>query len=933
MKLHRKQGVGSFIRYAFEGGNFFKNQALHYLCRPDCAKLCSLKQFVEEFEVKYVTRASLRDGVIPFLSDTGYFQHPSRHETVQGGKTVVECRQGVMEREVPVLIKISQWTFPDTAAFRANILTCDEKEFNAVMEEYAEIVLTLLLPHRHCRDLQMDSEGRFPYLRKFRDVYETEMLDEVFGKEPVVFSDSNIRFLQNIQNARSNSLRYKVNTDDLASDTRPFTPADCQMNLHLDSDEEQESDDEEGGSYEEFMQSMDFEVAPLANDNDPNFLSHVLQGFKFDGIRNEGTKGSGYVDEHGIHAVKMYADSCPEFLHYMDNDTSDTPHSETKPRYWKHRKKYTANALVQIILRRSEKKLHKNVFDGKDIEVSDANGTVSSIREWGAQAFANDKKQRRAFEIIVSAFLLTFFTEAKEDDDSTVPGDLTKLRRVKLALLQLRGDKKKAQLICLLYGPGGSGKSTVINAVIAYAKCFCVLIGHRFTARTIIVTAMSGVAATLLHGETTHSVFGLNRSRITDAEIEHFADARLVIIDEISFASKRDFEKLYSKCRQLMVNHYEDYGGLNLVLAGDYSQLEPVKQKPIYKEELVPEFHSCINCFIELDGHWRFREDPQWGDIMLRFREGCPTYDDIHKINTECHVDNKKPPPGVQIATHTNKNRDAVNACMFEQFCQVNKPTNGQVLKQAAMIFMDDLAMKNSVGVKIPLTSNAVKKFFYENCSESKCDVGEKGRVDPVLRVYVGCPMMLTENKDVPNGQANGSRIRLKSVRMKFGEQPFKLRLACGTIVFGMYASQVMRLEMEHESPDILPSTFFVESQDFTFTCKLTVSGEEMTTSMKGIQFPVISNTCTTGHKLQGCTCSDLVVNEWHYGCNWAYVVLSRVKMMKGLFIRELLSYKLQKYEKPKEMKDMLDYFRSKCYFNILTDEDYERIIASSENI
>ena len=93
----------------------------------------------------------------------------------------------------------------------------------------------------------------------------------------------------------------KSKPDDLASDTRPFTPADCQMNLHLDSNEEQVSDDK-GGSYEDFMQSMDFEVAPLANDNDPNFLSHVLQGFKFDGIRNEGTKGSGYVDENGIKA-------------------------------------------------------------------------------------------------------------------------------------------------------------------------------------------------------------------------------------------------------------------------------------------------------------------------------------------------------------------------------------------------------------------------------------------------------------------------------------------------------------------------------------------------------------------------------------------------------------------------------------------------------
>jgi cytidylate kinase len=111
--------------------------------------------------------------------------------------------------------------------------------------------------------------------------------------------------------------------------------------------------------------------------------------------------------------------------------------------------------------------------------------------------------------------------------------------------LKLRGDKKNAQLICLLHGPGGSGKSTVINMVQAYAKSFCESMGHPYTTRTIIITAMSGVAATLLHGETTHSVIGLNREKITEDEIDAFSDARLLIIDEISFASRQNFVKMY----------------------------------------------------------------------------------------------------------------------------------------------------------------------------------------------------------------------------------------------------------------------------------------------------------------------------------------------------------------------------------------------------
>ena len=57
---------------------------------------------------------------------------------------------------------------------------------------------------------------------------------------------------------------------------------------------------------------------------------------------------------------------------------------------------------------------------------------------------------------------------------------------------------------------------------------------------------------------------------------------------------------------------------------------------------------------------------------------------------------------------------------------------------------------------------------------------------------------------------------------------------------------------------------------------------------IKGIimtQFGAINNLATTGHKLQGVSLDNLVVNSWNDGCpNWVvYVVLSRVRMLAGL--------------------------------------------------
>ena len=113
-----------------------------------------------------------------------------------------------------------------------------------------------------------------------------------------------------------------------------------------------------------------------------------------------------------------------------------------------------------------------------------------------------------------------------------------------------------------------------------------------------------------------------------------------------------------------------------MVFAGDYSQMEPVKQESIYNGEEIPECHHALNCFMELDGKHRFRKDPEWGERLLRFRDGVPTMDDIITINKKCDVAAKSPPAGVQIATYFNKDRDAVNSSTFEQHCEQNKATH-----------------------------------------------------------------------------------------------------------------------------------------------------------------------------------------------------------------------------------------------------------------
>jgi hypothetical protein len=50
-----------------------------------------------------------------------------------------------------------------------------------------------------------------------------------------------------------------------------------------------------------------------------------------------------------------------------------------------------------------------------EIEV-DATGTANSIQQWSEKAFASNKDQQRAFQVIISNFVLQFHYESEHSD-------------------------------------------------------------------------------------------------------------------------------------------------------------------------------------------------------------------------------------------------------------------------------------------------------------------------------------------------------------------------------------------------------------------------------------------------------------------------------------------------------------------------------------
>ena len=117
------------------------------------------------------------------------------------------------------------------------------------------------------------------------------------------------------------------------------------------------------------------------------------------------------------------------------------------------------------------------------------------------------------------------------------------------------------------------------------------------------------------------------------------------------------------------------------------------------------------------------------------------------------------------------------------------------------------------------------------------------------------------------------------------------VKLSNGVPVKAVHASNVDHIMLRHTNKRVKPQVFTLEPKQYSFKAKIvkpdalqTKGNEREDIQMKAVQLPVIINNATTGHKLQGNGVDNIFVHTWSYTTNWAYVMLSRVKVKKRSF-------------------------------------------------
>ncbi len=129
-------------------------------------------------------------------------------------------------------------------------------------------------------------------------------------------------------------------------------------------------------------------------------------------------------------------------------------------------------------------------------------------------------------------------------------------------------------------GPAGSGKTHLINTYIRYLRDNEVDVG---------VTASTGIAATHMGGMTIHSWAGIGiAASITAGDLEkmfeksylskRFSKVKVLIIDEVSMLHHFRFDLVNTVLRSMKGNPHP-FGGVQIVLCGDFFQLPPVSRQ------------------------------------------------------------------------------------------------------------------------------------------------------------------------------------------------------------------------------------------------------------------------------------------------------------------------------------------------------------------
>ena len=197
-------------------------------------------------------------------------------------------------------------------------------------------------------------------------------------------------------------------------------------------------------------------------------------------------------------------------------------------------------------------------------------------------------------------------------------------------------------------GPGGVGKSFLIRVLVEYLTLFTAKVSGIVP---VSVLAPTGVAAFNIKGRTIHSSLRIpvqhgyvtEYTELSARNLQKlrstFENIHTILIDEISMVSSSMLEHIHLRLQSIKNNNLP-FGGLNIILVGDFFQLRPVKGHfAFYHSLLWPLFRPFF-----LTQNVRQSNDAQFSQLLNRIRLGYLHSADIDLLKTRLVSENAVDP-------------------------------------------------------------------------------------------------------------------------------------------------------------------------------------------------------------------------------------------------------------------------------------------------
>lgn len=297
-----------------------------------------------------------------------------------------------------------------------------------------------------------------------------------------------------------------------------------------------------------------------------------------------------------------------------------------------------------------------------------------------------------------------------------------------------------------LTGEPGSGKTHTINQYVAYLRSKGV---------EPAITASTGIAATHIGGMTIHAWSGIGGKSVISEEdfdqisqkervVKRVVNSKVLIIDEISMLSSDTLHSVDRVCRGLR-HKDEPFGGLQVIVVGDFFQLPPVPEKFVsedmslfFDEEEARQTRFAFRspawkqsqflvCYLSEQHR---QEDPGFLQILGEIRSGEVSSATRTKLGAR-----NVPPPGEKITKlfPHNANVDRLNEL---ELGRLSGETQTYEMTGTGVPFMVEVLKKHCLSPEKLTLKLGAKVMFTKNSVEGKYVNGTIGEVTGFSKTF-----------------------------------------------------------------------------------------------------------------------------------------------------------------------------------------------------